>query len=105
MTAPSTWSSATTGGEHGCGIRQTGSLWCWGRGDFGQVGHGDKESNVPPTVIPSGSEWRSVSAGSMHTCGVRVDGTAWCWGQTGSGELGIGNTDDTSVPTQVDPPT
>jgi alpha-tubulin suppressor-like RCC1 family protein len=34
------WSMVTAGGDHTCGLREDGSLWCWGNGRFGQRGDG-----------------------------------------------------------------
>ena len=34
------------GGEHGCGIRGNGTLWCWGRNNYGQIGNAKTGADV-----------------------------------------------------------
>jgi len=58
----------SSGLAHACGIRNNGTLTCWGRNDFGQV-----------SPVPEGS-FKQVSAGRFHTCAIRSDGTLTCWG-------------------------
>jgi hypothetical protein len=38
------------GGEHSCGIRGNGTLWCWGRNNYGQIGNGKTGTDVPSPV-------------------------------------------------------
>ena len=54
-------------GDRTCGIRDTGTVECWGDNSRGQ--------SVPPT-----GTFTSVSAGSGHTCGIRQTGEVACWG-------------------------
>jgi alpha-tubulin suppressor-like RCC1 family protein len=83
------------GGFHGCGIRDDGSLWCWGLNSSGQLGVGDTEDRFEPTE--SGctesecfGDWVAVAAGSFHTCAIREGGRLYCWGGGLNGQLGIG---------------
>ena len=57
----------SAGNEHTCGLREDGSVVCWGDDEYGQA--------TPPQ-----GTFTSVSAGSYHTCGVREDGSVACWG-------------------------
>ncbi len=69
VTPPSgEFASVSVGDAHACGIRQDGTVECWGPGF--------KDDRVAP---PSG-EFASVSVGGANTCGVKVDGTVECWG-------------------------
>jgi alpha-tubulin suppressor-like RCC1 family protein len=95
------WSSVAAGAWHTCGIRNTGTLWCWGRGTDGRLGTGSTTTQTSPTQVGSATNWASVSAGTDHTCGVRTTGTLWCWGDNVDGELGLGDTTDYSTPQQV----
>ena len=58
---------------HTCGLREDGSVACWGYNDHGQA-------------TPSQGTFTSVNAGFGHTCGVRVDGSVACWGDDQSGQ-------------------
>ena len=61
--------SVSAGKEHTCGVRDDGSVACWGGNQYGQA-------------TPPAGEFASVSAGAAHTCGVRTDGSVACWGAT-----------------------
>jgi len=110
------------GGSHTCAMKQDGSLVCWGRNNFGQVGDGSVEDALTPTQV-SGIESRviGVSAGTWHACAlIEVEhapsdsdpdpdsdqqpepvGKVMCWGENGFGRLGDGTTDRKTVPIDV----
>jgi alpha-tubulin suppressor-like RCC1 family protein len=89
---PSSWRAVSGGAEHTCGIHTDGTMWCWGRNDFGQLGtsSNDVEDDVP-TRVGSASTWTAVSAGGLHTCALGSDFDLWCWGDNIDGQLGIGS--------------
>ena len=60
--------SVSAGEDHACGMREDGSVECWGNNWNGKA------------TTPEG-RFSSISAGEYHTCGVREDGTVECWGQ------------------------
>ena len=60
--------AVSAGGSHTCGIREDGTVACWGDNASG--------GSTPP----SGVRFVAVSAGESHTCGIREDGTVACWG-------------------------
>lgn len=61
--------------SHACGLREDGTLACWGRGD------------VLEGVLPPPGAFASVSAtGCSHICAVRLDGTIVCWGENDYGQ-------------------
>lgn len=100
LTSTGTLSMISTGSLHTCTIATSGRLWCWGYNVTGQLGQGDRNTRVLPTVIGTAT-WKSVSAGGGHTCGVQTNGTLWCWGRNGRGQLGIGTYIDRYIPSQV----
>ncbi|MBA2665144.1 MAG: hypothetical protein H0U74_22850 [Bradymonadaceae bacterium] len=85
----SDWAQVSAGHEHSCGVRQNGTLWCWGFGS--------------PTPTQQGvlTTWRSAAAGRLHTCAIQTDDSAWCWGQNASGQLGDATTTTAAVPVAV----
>jgi alpha-tubulin suppressor-like RCC1 family protein len=77
----------SVGGQHTCAVKDDGSLWCWGRNAYGQLGTGDTLGQTKLVRVPLDGVSR-VSAGFNHTCVVRTDGTTWCWGLNGNAQLG-----------------
>jgi alpha-tubulin suppressor-like RCC1 family protein len=86
------WASVSTGESHACATRTNGTLWCWGWGDYGQLGIGDIDFETLPVqeVTPARGGWASVTTGYAHTCATRVNRALWCWGYNTDGELGLG---------------
>jgi alpha-tubulin suppressor-like RCC1 family protein len=106
------WAAIALGGAHTCGLRQDGTLWCWGHGGSGRRGDAtttETDRTSPRLVLATGetaggsgwNDWLDVTAGGTHTCGLRSGGTGWCWGGGGYGELGYGGAGVQTTPAQV----
>lgn len=84
------------GSNHTCGLRNDGTVACWGANGSGRLGDGtttDRPSPVDVLVAPAGpslSGVTAIAAGSDHTCALMADTTVRCWGAGGSGQLGDG---------------
>ncbi|MBN2724347.1 MAG: hypothetical protein JXR95_09780 [Deltaproteobacteria bacterium] len=91
------------GTEHCCIIDSSGSVWCWGNNDYGQLGVGSEENTLPPAKIET-LIFTKVSAGGNHTCGLNQSGEILCWGWNNNGQLGNNDTADTNTPvTAINP--
>lgn len=90
------------GGSHTCRLGSNVGASCWGRNQFGQLGHATMtpRSTVPVVVVPEGIPATAISAGSSHTC-VMASGAVGCWGHNHRGQLGNGTTRDSAVPVAV----
>src|SRR5262249_35177562 len=84
-----------------CAVRTTGTLWCWGRGDSGQVGDGTLTQRTAPVQVGAATTWAQVSAGNGFACARRTSSSVWCWGTNTSGQLGDGTTTQRSAPVLV----
>ena len=84
------WVSVTAGGNHTCGIRSSGRLYCWGQDFYGQLGDGGANTNraAPVEVAGGRTDWVSVTAGGNHTCARTAGKRSFCWGSGLHGQLG-----------------
>lgn len=80
------------GRDHSCGLKEDGTVRCWGRGTQGQLGNGAFVNEVSPVEVEGLDDAVQISAGSWHTCAVRTTGTVACWGNASHGALGTGAT-------------
>lgn len=100
------WSEIDAGTAHTCGIRDDGTLWCWGDNSLRQLGLGsDVQPHYSPELVTADSDWASVSSGSVHSCSLKQSGKLYCWGHNQDGALGHGDDDLQNprnfVPSQV----
>jgi alpha-tubulin suppressor-like RCC1 family protein len=103
-THPAGWLSVAAGEVHSVGLSANGSIWAWGDGEYGQLGHGDNEEISTATRVGAASDWVAVAAGIQHTLAIKANGTLWAWGDNEDGQLGIGRSgeyEQKNVPTQV----
>lgn len=97
--------SLTSGTNHVCAVKNSGTVWCWGSNVFGQLGTGTNALSAGTPILVDGLvDVAAVSAGVDHTCALKQDGTAWCWGFNMYAQLGIGSTNG-YIPTEVKNPT
>jgi len=81
-----------TTGEMTIGLRDDGSLWSWGRNNYGALGIGSNSFSTvyPPTQIGSGTDWSSTYAMHAQMLAIKNDGSLWAWGLNANGECGNG---------------
>jgi alpha-tubulin suppressor-like RCC1 family protein len=89
---PSAWAAIAPGSDHSCGLHVDGSLWCWGRNDYGQLGAtAPAESIAPVQITEVAGTWLSVTVRGENSCAIRDDQTLWCWGHNNRGQVGTGD--------------
>ena len=91
--------AVAAGGLHTCMRLPDGTVQCWGRNNFGQLGNGDgslTSSSVPVAVRGLTTATRVVT-GDAHTCALLGDGTVQCWGVGDSGQRGDGTFNNIST--------
>jgi len=83
------------GEKHGFCLTTTGSLFSWGSGILGQLGHGDYVCKTRPTElgkqICAGAKIQMVSCGQRHTMVLTDIGSVWTCGDGFKGKLGHGD--------------
>jgi alpha-tubulin suppressor-like RCC1 family protein len=97
------WAVISGGGPFTCAVKTTSTLWCWGRDNDEQLGHGAGVLNQSsPVQVGTDTDWATVYAGSHHACALKTDSSLWCWGNAGGGRLGNGlTTPDVDTPVQI----
>ncbi|MCL6591934.1 MAG: putative Ig domain-containing protein [Firmicutes bacterium] len=93
--------SVFCGGRHSIILKSDGTVWTWGRNDYGQLGDGTTATRTLPIQIKELTNIREIIASSYHTIALRNDGTVWAWGRNDFGQLGDGTTLNRSLPVQV----
>ena len=92
---------------HSLALESDGTVWAWGRNDYGQLGNGTIGdgtttpyiSSTPVQVDISGVT--DIAVGDLYSLALKSDGTVWAWGSNYYGELGNGTTTDSPTPVQV----
>lgn len=75
------FSHIVCGYHHTVAISITGQVMSWGRGAFGQLGHGNVSNYAVPSAIASLSKVQvsMVACGWQHTMALTVDGRVFSW--------------------------
>lgn len=96
------------GEAHTLALTASGSVYTWGRGQFGRMGMGVFQDELEPTLVEIGatveednglptrddrdsaerSRVTQIAAGAYHSLALAGDGTVWSWGFNAYGQLG-----------------
>lgn len=71
-----------------CILYEDGSMGCWGKNDFGQLGNGKTQDSNNVVVVEGLENIVALDAGYSHACAVDDEGRVSCWGKNENGELG-----------------
>ena len=83
----------STGYYHSCALLSGGSVICWGRNYYGQLGDGTNTvDSKMPVPVSGGNVFSQISLGGSHSCGRLFNGSVLCWGSNYYRQLGNGNT-------------
>ncbi|XP_019749560.1 RCC1 domain-containing protein 1 [Hippocampus comes] len=79
------------GAEHSVLLSASGTVYTWGLGSHGQLGHGGLLHEEQPRVVEAlwGMTMSCVAAGGWHTVCVSDAGDMYVWGWNESGQLGL----------------
>ncbi|XP_067411527.1 RCC1 domain-containing protein 1 isoform X2 [Emydura macquarii macquarii] len=79
------------GHEHAALLGPAGTVYTWGSGRHGQLGHGGLETVAEPRPIEAlhGLPMGDLAAGGWHSAGVSEAGDLYVWGWNESGQLAL----------------
>ncbi|XP_055518566.1 RCC1 domain-containing protein 1 isoform X1 [Leucoraja erinacea] len=79
------------GGEHALLLTFDWTLYSWGSGRHGQLGHGSVEDEAEPRVVEAlhGLAMAEIAAGTWHSICTNASGDVYVWGWNESGQLGL----------------
>lgn len=81
-------------------VEDEGRVFTWGRGEYGQLGHGDRSNTHIPKVVAQlqGLKIVHLSLGTSHSAAITADHRVYTWGYGGDGRLGHGDEADQLAP-------
>lgn len=81
----------------------TRTVYSWGWGDFGRLGHGNSSDLFLPHSIRvlQGLQIKQMACGDSHCLAISTDGEVYSWGRNQNGQLGLGHHDDSLRPQKV----
>ena len=86
------------GEHHMCALLKGGKVNCWGKGEYGTLGHNSYDDAVTgPVAVHSGendplplSHIVQIAVGDTFSCALHNAGQVKCWGRSKDGRLGNG---------------
>ena len=82
------------GGNHACASGPSGTVYCWGNHQYGEVGSAATADAYSPAAVSGLTGVVALALGGMSSCALLSDATVSCWGRNSLGELGQGAADD-----------
>jgi len=76
-----------------CSLADTGTAYCWGGNDYGQLGTGLASTNPVPFPVPvllpeNVNHFVQLTGGKYNSCGLGDNYRVYCWGDNSYGQLG-----------------
>jgi alpha-tubulin suppressor-like RCC1 family protein len=93
------WKQVACAFRHSSAIKTDGTLWTWGKNDYGQLGvNAAGNKSTPVTTFAGGTNWKQVACNGYFTSAIKTDGTLWTWGDNTYGALGTNDTTSRTTP-------
>ncbi len=90
----------SAGYDHSLALKN-GTVYAWGKNDYGQLGDGGRSSSRVPVQVANLHNVIAISAGSGHSLALTEGGIVYAWGRNDHGQLGNGGRVNSRVPFQV----
>jgi alpha-tubulin suppressor-like RCC1 family protein len=100
--ALTTWAKVSANKDNTAAIRTNGTLWTWGRSNYGQIGDSSVTNRSSPVQIGALTDWSQITMAPYgNMAAIKNNGTLWTWGANFSGQLGDNTQTARSSPVQV----
>ena len=94
---------------HSLALKNDGTVYAWGRNNYGQLGQNSSDSSTHPLPLQVVGEANvgylegvvDIAAGAYHSLALKGDGTVYAWGYNGLGQIGDNSTTQRNTPVQV----
>jgi alpha-tubulin suppressor-like RCC1 family protein len=82
VTGPADYTRLAASLRFTCALTLAGGARCWGFGQGGQLGDGQRTDSLVPVDVAGGHAFVGLVASLTEgvTCGLKADGSPWCWG-------------------------
>ena len=94
--------------SHTCALSSDGEVFCWGKGNNGQLGNNTNSGNNLPVKVVAETGTTDpltgiiqIATGLEHICALNLDGEVFCWGQGIHGQRGDNTTTNVNYPVKV----
>ena len=84
------WRNISAGTFVSSAIKTDGTLWVWGKNQWGQIGDGTVVNKSSPVQVGALTNWKQSSSSFYGGLAIKQDGTLWGWGQNQYGQIGNG---------------
>ena len=93
----------TCGERHTVALTAEGSIYSWGYGGDGQLGHGDYQVQTLPALVTAlrSEHIVDIACGDKHTAAITSGGDLYTWGENSRGQLGLGDFRKQHTPRRV----
>ncbi|MEI2358436.1 InlB B-repeat-containing protein, partial [Mesobacillus zeae] len=86
--------------EYALALKEDGTVWAWGRNNYGQLGNGTLTSSSTPVQVLVANNINKIVAGENTSFAIDENGFLWGWGRNSNYLIGSGS-GSTSTPTLV----
>ncbi len=93
--------SVKNGSTHSLALKKNGTVWAWGRNNYGQLGNGTTNNATSPIQVSGLTNVVQIAIGITHSLALDSTYKVYAWGNNNQGQLGDGTTIKKLVPTLV----
>jgi len=93
--------AVAAGDGYSLALKNDGTVWAWGKNNFGQLGTGDNINSPVPVQVLGLSGITKIDSGFGFGIALDSNGEVWSWGFNSFGQLGNGGFSDENTPAPV----